>query len=125
MTEKPAPKVTMRDKPAATAVDATTAEVTDDRGRVLKVRKINALMRYDLSMLIGSQHIDNAGVMGPASLACSVAEIDGVVVFPPATNQELRALIQRLDDEGIAAVAKAYVDAGWIEPEIDKAALKN
>lgn len=129
MTDASKAKVTIRE-PAAhqgdnPAIDKKSAVVTDSIGRTIKLRKISPLMRYDLYKLVGAEHINNAGVMGNAVLAFSITEIDGAPVFPPATEAELRHIIQRLDEEGMAAADKAYADNGWTDGPIDKAALKN
>jgi hypothetical protein len=120
------PKVALReaihkDSRAAKPID----EVTDELGRVLKVRKINAVDRYDLAKLIGGANVSNLGMMAPAAMAFSVTAIDGDPVFRPAKESELRMIIQRLDQEGLDAVAKAYVDNGWVPAEVDKEALGN
>lgn len=100
--------------------------VNDELGRVLKVRKINALARYDLAKLVGGGQAANAGVMGPAMLAFACIEIDGEAIVPPQKEIDLRALIARLDDEGLGAIAKAYAESGWVDlTDIDVDALKN
>jgi hypothetical protein len=129
-SDKPAkaPKVTVRDTPAPAAkpiADKNGVTVQDELGRSIKIKKLSALMRYDLAKVIGGDHQANLGVMGPAAMAYSVTEIDGIPVFAPTTEDELRVIIQRLDDEGLAAVIQGYADAGWLGSVIDEAALKN
>lgn len=117
-------KVTMRES-VARAAPKQTDEVTDSLGRKLKVRKVGALGRYDLAKLVGGDNVTNLGIMAPATMVYSVTAIDGDPVFPPVTELELRALINRLEQEGIDAVAKAYMDNGWMPAPVDEAALKN
>ena len=45
-----------------------------------------------------------------AGLAFSVLEIDGVPVPPPATEAQIESLIDRLGDEGLAAIADTVKD---------------
>jgi len=114
-----APKLTVHEgeTPSETVVNAArkVVEITDSLGRALKVRKLNAMMRLDLARLVGTEASQNPAVMAPCSCAMAVSEIDGETVFPPNTYNELRALVGKLDDEGIAAVEQAYIKAGWIE----------
>ncbi len=82
--------------------------VTDRLGRRLKVRRIGALARYDLLRLLGPDAAGHADLIGLALVAQSVCEIDSEPVAPLRTERELRALIQRLDDEGLDAASAAH-----------------
>lgn len=86
-----------------------TATFTDRRGRRIVIRKLNALHKVDMARLVGSEGMQNPYVSGPCALAFSVTEIDGEPIMPPATYDELRFLIQRLDDDGLEDVADAAV----------------
>ncbi len=105
------------DTPSEAIVKAASkmVETTDALGRKLKVRKLNAMMRLDLARIVGAEGVNNPAVMAPCSCAFAVSEIDGEGVYPPNTYNELRALVGRLDDEGIAAVEIAYIRAGWVD----------
>lgn len=106
-------KLTITEGAASTAPQAggkKSVEVTDSLGRTIKVRKLNALNRVDLAQVVGPEGCKNEAVIGPAAIAFSVTEIDGEPVFQPATWSEMRALIGRLDDEGLEAVTQAYID---------------
>jgi hypothetical protein len=107
-------KLTVKEPGASPEGAPTTAkktvEVTDALGRVLKVRKLNALNKVDLAQVVGAENCRNEAVMGPSAIAFSVAEINGEAVFQPATWAEMRSLIGRLDDEGLEAVTMAYIE---------------
>jgi hypothetical protein len=100
------------DSPAQAIVKraSTPVEVTDPLGRKLKVKPIRSLDRYDLARVLGPEGAANPSAMGPAAIAFSVIEIDGEIVATPKTEREIRALIQRLDDEGLEAAAQAHID---------------
>jgi hypothetical protein len=88
----------------AQAVKSDTATETDARGRIIKVRRLNALQAYRLSKAIGADSASNEVTMNFATLASSVCEIDGEAVDFPVTERQVEALIQKLDFEGMAAI---------------------
>lgn len=122
-------KIVENDTPTEVIVKAAkkVAEVTDSRGRTLKVRKLSALNKVDLSAVVGAENARNEGVIGPCAIAFSVTEIDGEPVMQPNSYAELRALIGRLDDEGLEAAGQAHVDHFGIAPDAEelKAGVKN
>lgn len=87
-----------------------TATVTDSRGRVLAVKKISPLDRMRLFKVAGSELSSNTQWMGMAALASSVTSIDGELVAKPGKISEIEALVSLLDDDGLEAVGKAYVE---------------
>lgn len=113
-------KITIEETPAAAAAH----EATDPRGRKVALRKLNALDRMRLTELVGGENAKNEAYMTYATLAYHVAGIDGDVVPKPATKAQLEALVQRLDEDGLAAAVQAlpglYPDAAAAE-----ALLKN
>ena len=86
------------------AAEAITA-VADSQGRRLALRRLGALDRLRLFKAAGAALVGNAGWMGMATLACSVTAIDDVPVPAPASEAQVEALVARLGDIGIAAVA--------------------
>jgi hypothetical protein len=96
-------------------------ETTDDLGRKLSLRKLGSLQRLDLGAVLGV-HSQNPAVAGPSALAFMVTHIDGDPVFPPNTYNELRALVGRLEDEGLTAIGNAAVAQGWATVDDDGAA---
>jgi hypothetical protein len=87
----------------AAATEILTAR--DGSGRVLTVRRLGALDRLRLFKAIGAELSDNAAYLGMAMLAISVTDIDGVPVPAPATEAQLEALVHRLGDIGMDAIA--------------------
>ncbi len=82
--------------------------VRDTDGRELVLRRLTALDRLRLFKAIGPVLSQNNLYLGMATLAASVTSIDSVPVPPPATEGQIEALVARLGDCGIAAVAAAF-----------------
>lgn len=82
-----------------------TTLVTDSLGRHIQIRKLNALQRMRLHEVVGSA-AGNMQYMGIAGLAVCVTAIDGESIAFPTTKRELEAIVQRLDDEGLAAIGE-------------------
>ncbi|HTR17159.1 MAG TPA: hypothetical protein VMI52_09020 [Acetobacteraceae bacterium] len=89
------------------AAAAATVTVTDRDGRSLVVRKLNALDRLRLFKAVGAVLAENEPYLGMAMLAASVCSIDAVPVPFPGNEAQVEALVSRLGDAGIAAVAGA------------------
>ncbi len=84
-------------------------EVVDTRGRLLGLRRLSVLDRLRLYEAAGAELSRNDRWLGLAVLAASVAAIDGVPVPMPASKAGIEAAVQRLDEEGLAAVAAGLV----------------
>jgi hypothetical protein len=99
--------------PSARLVAAAQAAptITDARGRVLSLRRLTALDKLRLFKAAGPGLAQNPPWLGMALLACSVAAVDDVPVPPPVTEGQIEALVARLGDDGLAAVA-ASLDEG-------------
>lgn len=80
-------------------------DVVDGLGRTLGIRRMGALDRMKLFEVVGPENSKNEPYLGHAALAFVVGTIDGEAVPRPATKAQLEALVQRLGDEGIGAVA--------------------
>jgi hypothetical protein len=124
-------KVTMNPTPAPTPADEVIARakgeivVFDDKGRAIKIKKPGILAQYRLIEVLGKTAA-NTTYMDMVMPLIYVAEIDGEVVFQPATKGEVEALIQRLDEDGVNTVmAAVYANFGKQNAETDKAAIKN
>jgi hypothetical protein len=87
--------------------------VTANDGRVLELRPLTALDKLRLFKAAGPTLSRNEPWLGMALLACSVSAIDDVPVPMPADERGIEALVQRLGDAGLAAVAGALAP----EPE--------
>ena len=85
--------------------------VRDADGRELVLRRMTALDRLRLFKAIGPVLSQNNLYLGMATLAGSVTCIDSVPVPPPSTEAHIEALVARLGDAGIAAVAAAFAAA--------------
>ena len=90
--------------------------VTDATGRTIELRRPNALDRLRLFKAVGPALAENDRYLGLALLAACVTAIDGVPVPPPATENQIEALVQRLDDSGLTAVGNA------LEPPLEEQA---
>ena len=118
-------KITV-ETPSEAVVKAANEIITvaDARGRQIGVRKIGALDRMRLFECAGAENSKNEPYMGYAALAYSVASIDGEPVAKPTKLMHLEALVQRLDDDGLNAVAQHF--ASLAEDSQDaEALLKN
>jgi len=88
-------------------IDDKTATIVDSAGRTIKVRRISALQRMRLFRLVGAADSTNMQVVAYAVLAASVVELDGVPNAFPTSGLAIEAMVDRLDDHGLDAVAGA------------------
>jgi len=113
--------------PSEQLIQAATAEVTvtDAKGRVLTLRKPGVLAQFRLIEAVGAEAARNEVYMAMIMPLIFVAAIDGNAVIMPANKRQVDALIQQLDEEGVAA-AMTGVQANFrvADPEADKEALK-
>jgi hypothetical protein len=84
---------------------AQERSVVDTLGRRLTLRKITALDKLRLLKAAGPELAMNQPWLSIAVLAASVAAIDDVPVPRPSTEAQIEAVVGRLGDEGIDAVA--------------------
>lgn len=113
--------------PSADLIKKATAEVTvtDARGRVFTLKRPGVLAQYRLVDMLG-ESAKNEVYMGMVLPITYVSAIDGESVFQFSTRRELDALIQQLDEDGIAAIMVGVQENfGATDPEKDKATLKN
>jgi hypothetical protein len=76
----------------------------------LLVRRLTALDTLRLFKAAGPVLSQNEPWLSMAGLAFSVMEIDGVPVPAPASEPQIESLIDRLGDEGLAAIADSVKD---------------
>ena len=93
------------------AASARALSATDREGRVLALRRPDALDRLRLFKALGAELSLNTPYLGMALLACAVTGIDGVPVPAPANESQLEARVRQLGDDGISAVADALDEA--------------
>jgi hypothetical protein len=87
-----------------TIIDSKHASIIDSLGRLIKVQRLSAVQKMRLHRFCGAE---NDRFVGYATLASSVTEFEGQPMAPPLSILAIEAIVARLDDEGITAVAKA------------------
>ena len=97
------------DSPSSRLIAAAQAapEAVDAQGRRLTLRRLTALDKLRLFKAAGAELAHNQPWLGMALLAASVAAIDDVPVPPPTNEAQIEAMVSRLGDDGIAAIANA------------------
>lgn len=104
---------------------AAEVTITDSRGRRILLKKPGVLAQFRLVEAIGDL-AQNRTYMAMVLPLIYVASIDDAIVPPMSQKSHVEALIGRLDEDGIAAVAEGIAaNFGVQTPEEDKAALKN
>jgi hypothetical protein len=99
---------TMNDVSATAELAAaaqTEIKVSDDRGRVLVIRKMNLLGYYMLSKAMG-ESANNPALMDLATTAASVKRINTTDFAMPSTESDVRLLMQELDFDGLRAAGE-------------------
>lgn len=87
-----------------------TYEVEDkEKGRKITLRKPSVIAQYRLVGMLGNDLASNQVFVAMALPLIYVAAIDGEPVVPPVKYSELEALIQRLDEGGVAAVSEGVI----------------
>lgn len=109
----------MSDSPSARLIAAAneTLSLVDGEGRTISVRRLGALDKLRLFKAVGPQLAQNAPYLGMAMLAASVSAIDAVPIPWPTNEAQIEAIVSRLGDGGIAAIAAALVPDEMVEPE--------
>jgi hypothetical protein len=79
---------------------------TDKTGRKLVVRRLDALAKLRLFKAVGPTNSKNDPYLGMAMLAACVLSIDDIPVVLPVNEQQIEALVAKLGDDGIEAVAE-------------------
>jgi hypothetical protein len=111
----------VHETPSETVVKAAVKEtmVTDPLGRVITLRKPPVLAQFRLIEVLGDT-AENKVYTAMALPLIYVVAIDDDPVHQPSSKRELEALIQRLDEEGIAAVSRAVLETFGASPDPDK-----
>jgi hypothetical protein len=87
-------------------------------GRRLVLRRLTALDKLRLFKAAGPALAQNQLWLGMAVLAASVSMIDDIPVPPPASEAQIEAMVARLGDDGIAAVAAALAETPMSATEV-------
>lgn len=80
--------------------------VVDSLGRKLTVRSLTALDKLRLFKAAGPELSRNEPWLALAALASSVTSIDDVPIPFPAHEIQIEALVAKLDEPGLEAIAK-------------------
>ncbi len=127
MQNQPTVTLNTTETPTAQAIRQAIKEhiVTDSEGRSIKLRRPGVLAQYRLIEIL-EHRAKNETYMNLVMPLLFVCEIDGDPVFQPTGMIEIEALIQRLDDHGIATVIAGMMEMNGAKntPEADKEALK-
>jgi hypothetical protein len=96
-------------EPTATSAVAAAAQtkvlVTDARGRVIAVRKVTLINFYNLNKAM-KDDATNPTLMDMAVTAAAVSRIDTTDFAFPATEADVRFLMQQLDFDGLKAAGE-------------------
>jgi hypothetical protein len=90
---------------AVAAAAATKVLVTDGRGRVIAVHRLNLLNYYMLARAMG-EAANNPALMDMAVTAAAVRRIDTTDFAMPSTEADIRFLMQQLDFDGLKAAGE-------------------
>lgn len=104
-------KVTMvEDSPSAQVVAKANIEavIVDPQGRSITLKKPGVLAQFKLIELLGAS-ASNESFVGMVLPLMYVSAIDGDLVSRFTTRLQLDALITRLDEDGVVAVAAGVV----------------
>lgn len=97
-------------------------EVTDALGRVLTLRKPNVLAQYQLVKMLGADVASNQVYLSMVMPLLYLQKIEGDAANF-SNQRELEALIQRLDEEGLQALASGIQEHFQSQP-VDRDTLK-
>lgn len=119
--------ITMVETPSEQVVAKAIMEanVVDANGRTITLKRPGVLAQFRLVEMLGDT-ATNAAYVGMVLPLIYVTAIDGDRVSRITTKIGLEGLIQRLDEEGVMAVANGVMEHfGKQKPDEDAAALKN
>lgn len=97
----------MRPSAAIIAAAAAERQVVDGTGRKITVRGLTALDKLRIFKAAGPELSLNQAWLAVAVLASSVTAIDDVPIPFPANEAHIEAIVSRLGDGGLEAVAEA------------------
>lgn len=101
-----------------------SAVITDAANRRLIVRKLSAMDRLNMYEAAGTMS-SNEGWMGMCALACSCVDIDGEKVDKPMSPLEMKALVARLEEDGMNAIEHVYLKVFNVKDEAAAPKIKN
>jgi hypothetical protein len=114
--------------PSHEITKAQTVTVEDARGRKLEFRKLKPLDRMRLFEIIGADNAMNTPYLSLSTYAFSLVKIDNEDVPTPRARVALESVVKKLDDDGMEAAAKAFLQLHpnlFADQEEAKEELKN
>lgn len=111
--------------PSAQVVAQAASEVQthDTRGRTITMRKPNPITKLRYIDAMGESSTNRLWVSNVWALMF-VTAIDGNPVPTPTNKNQIEALYQRLDDDGIVAVSEAFEQHFTDKSDVDEALAK-
>ncbi len=96
--------------PSATIIAKATEprSIVDSLGRRLTLRSLTALDKLRIFKAAGPDLALNQPWLAMAIMASSVTSIDDVPVPTPVTETQIEAIVSRLGDSGIDAIAQEF-----------------
>lgn len=129
MTAKTKVTVLPTETPSQQVVRAANAEHTvhDSTGRAITLKKPGILTQFKLIEMLGPEASANSVYVQMVLPITYVTAIDGEPEPRFTTRMQMEALIQRLDEHGIAAVMVGVNQHFGAAPDVEttKAAVKN
>lgn len=120
-----APTVTLKPSDEVVQKSLLPCTVTDARGRVITLQKPGVLAQFRMIEMLG-ETAKNQVYVGMVLPLMYVSAIDDEPLTRISSKKELEALIQRLDEDGLLAVAEGVEkNFGRPDPDADEQALKN
>jgi len=98
--------------------------VTDGRGRVIGIKKPPFLAQFRLTEALG-QSANNDAYMNMVFPVLYVSSVDGDPVATPTTKLQVEAILQRLDEDGYAAVFEGITTHFQVASASPKEQVKN
>jgi hypothetical protein len=90
----------------------------DKSGRTLVIHRPTALDTLRLFKAAGPNLAQNEAWLAMAGLACAVREIDGIPSPMPVNEAQIEALVSKLGDVGLEAIA-ALLDANELSESVE------
>ncbi len=86
-------------------------EIIQDRtGRTISLRRVGVVEQLRLFKVVGPELSENRAYIGLARVAASVAEIEGIPIPFPSSEVSIEAVLERLGEEGVSAVAARFLE---------------
>ncbi len=99
-----------------------TVVIYDAQNRKLTVRQLNAMDRLNMYEAAGPKLSANQGWMGVVAVAMSCVEIDGEPIQKPLSAMEMKAVVARVDQDGLDAIQHVYNEIWGVGVEDDETA---